>query len=57
MVYSTGDIIDTLVYRMGIDNYQYGPATAVGMMKSLVALLFIAASNKAAEKAAGYRVF
>ena len=51
MVYSTGDIIDTLVYRMGIDNYQYGPATAVGMIIHM-ALFFIAASNKAAEKAA-----
>ncbi|NLC43549.1 MAG: sugar ABC transporter permease [Clostridiales bacterium] len=57
LVYSTGDIIDTLVYRMGIDNYQYGPATAVGMMKSLVALIFIAVSNKVAHKVAGYRVF
>jgi putative aldouronate transport system permease protein len=57
LVYSTGDIIDTLVYRMGIENYQYGPATAVGMMKSLVALIFIAFSNKLAEKIADYRVF
>jgi putative aldouronate transport system permease protein len=30
LVYSTGDIIDTLVYRIGIMNYQYGIATAVG---------------------------
>ena len=56
-VYETGDIIDTLVYRMGIQNYQFGPATAVGMMKSLVALFFIVLSNWTAEKIAGYRVF
>jgi putative aldouronate transport system permease protein len=56
-VYKTGDIIDTLVYRMGIQNYQFGTATAIGLMKSLVALIFIAASNKAADKIAGYRVF
>lgn len=57
MVYSTGDIIDTLVYRMGIQNYQFGVATAVGLMKSLVALIFISASNKMAEKIGGYKVF
>lgn len=56
-VYSTGDIIDTLVYRMGLQNYQFGVATAVGLMKSLVALIMIAASNKAAQKLAGYKVF
>lgn len=57
MVYSTGDILDTLVYRMGIQNYQFGAATAVGLIKSVVALIFIAASNKGAEKIGGYRVF
>jgi len=56
-VYKTGDIIDTLVYRTGIQNYQFGVATAVGLMKSLVVLILIAVSNKAAEKIAGYRVF
>lgn len=56
-VYKTGDIIDTLVYRMGLENYQFGVATAVGLMKSVVALIMIAASNKAAQKLAGYKVF
>lgn len=56
-VYKTGDIIDTLVYRMGLQNYQFGVATAVGLMKSVVALIMIAASNKAAQKIAGYKVF
>src|SRR5690606_972871 len=34
LVYRTGDIIDTLVYRIGIVNFQYGVATAVGLFKS-----------------------
>jgi putative aldouronate transport system permease protein len=47
LVYSTGDIIDTLVYRIGILNYQYGIATAVGLFKSVVSLLLIGIAYKA----------
>ena len=35
LVYDTGDIIDTYVYRIGLKNAQYGLATAVGLMKLL----------------------
>lgn len=56
IVYSTGDVIDTLVYRTGMQNYQYGVATAVGLMKSLVAFIMIAFSNQLARRIAGYRV-
>ena len=34
LVYETGDIIDTFVYRLGIEQAQYSPATAVGIFKS-----------------------
>jgi putative aldouronate transport system permease protein len=57
MVYRTGDIIDTLVYRTGILNYQYGVATAVGLFKSVVSLLLIGIAYKLAAKFAGYRIF
>ena len=33
LVYSTGDIIDTWVYRAGLQNLQYSLATAVGLFK------------------------
>jgi putative aldouronate transport system permease protein len=56
-VYRTGDIIDTLVYRMGLVNNQYGPATAVGLLKSVVALGLITLSYRLADKLAGYRIF
>ena len=57
LVYRTGDIIDTLVYRTGILNNQYGVATAVGLLKSLVSLVLIAIAYKLADKWAGYRIF
>ena len=36
VVYKTGDIIDTWVYRSGLLGYQYSLATAVGLLKSVV---------------------
>jgi putative aldouronate transport system permease protein len=57
VVYRTGDIIDTLVYRTGIMNSQYGVATAVGLFKSVVSLLLIGIAYKLAAKFADYRIF
>lgn len=56
-VYESGDIIDTLVYRLGIQQQQYSFSTAVGLFKSIVSLILIAGSNKLADKYAGYKVF
>ena len=57
LVFRTGDIIDTLVYRTGILNNQYGVATAVGLLKSVVSLLLIAIGYKLAAKWADYKIF
>jgi putative aldouronate transport system permease protein len=56
-VYKTGDIIDTLVYRLGISNMQFSVATAAGLFKSVVSLVLIAVSYKLAYKYADYRIF
>lgn len=56
-VYSTGDIIDTLVYRLGLVNQQYSLSATVGFFKSVVSGILIVASYKLADKFAGYRVF
>lgn len=57
LVYSTGDIIDTFVYRMGILSAQFGPATAVGLFQSLVSFVLIMTGYWMADRFAGYRVF
>jgi len=57
MVYSTGDIIDTLVYRLGLIDAQYGVATAVGLFKSAISFVLIVLANFLANRYAGYRVF
>ncbi|NIK68611.1 MULTISPECIES: ABC transporter permease subunit [unclassified Paenibacillus] len=57
IVYQTGDIIDTYVYRAGLQEIQYGLATAVGLLKSLVSFLLIAVSYMLAARFANYRIF
>jgi putative aldouronate transport system permease protein len=56
-VYKTGDILDTLVYRMGLVDAQYGVATAVGLFKSLVSFIMLAGSYALAYRYTDYRVF
>lgn len=57
LVYKTGDILDTYIYRMGIVSGQYSFATAVGLFKSVVGMVLIVSGNFAAKKFAGYRIF
>ncbi|TLS53654.1 sugar ABC transporter permease [Paenibacillus antri] len=57
VVYESGDIIDTFVYRIGLVEAQYGLATAVGLLKSVVSLILISVSYFLAYRFANYRIF
>lgn len=57
LVYSTGDIIDTWVYRLGLQNLQYSLATAAGLFKSGISFVLIVISYSLAYKFADYTVF
>jgi putative aldouronate transport system permease protein len=57
VVYQSGDIIDTYVYRLGIQQAQYSVGAAVGLFKSLVSCIMVCISYVLADKAAGYRIF
>lgn len=56
-VYSSGDIIDTFVFRQGIQMGQFSTATAVGLFKSVVSFVMISLSYIIANKYSDYRVF
>ena len=56
-VYQSGDIIDTMVYRMGLVEAQYSVATAIGLCKSIVSLALISTAYWMAYKFAQYRIF
>ena len=57
VVLDSGDIIDTLVFRIGFGNGQFGLSTAAGLFKSVVSCVLIISSYKIAYKTSGYRVF
>ena len=57
VVYETGDVIDTYVYRLGIEQAQYSIGTAIGLFKSAVSCVLVGISYFLADKVAGYRVF
>ena len=57
IVYQTSDIIDTYVYRMGLQKLQFSFGTAVGLLKSVVSFILIVISYVLADRFAGYRIF
>jgi len=57
IVYSTGDILDTYVYRIGLIQGQYSIGTAVGLFKTVISLILIGISYWVANKFANYRIF
>ena len=57
LVMSTGDIIDTYVYRVGITNMQFSLATAAGLFKSVVSFVLVVTSYVLANKFADYNIF
>lgn len=55
-VWQTGDIIDTYVYRLGIQQAQYAVGAAVGLFKSIVSAILVVISYVLADRVAGYRI-
>ena len=61
-VYKTGDVLDTLVYRVGIEGIRgtlprYEIATAMGLFKSSVSMVLTCTAYYCAYKFADYRIF
>lgn len=50
MTYSTGDIFDTYVYRVGILQAQYSITTAVGLFQSVIGLVLVVFFNQLSRK-------
>jgi len=57
IVYETGDVIDTWVFRMGLRRAQFSIATAFGLFRSLVSLILLTVAYYIAYKKYDYRVF
>lgn len=52
-VKSVADIIDTYVYELGIQKRDYSLSTAVGLFKSIIALIMVVGTNFVAKKING----
>jgi putative aldouronate transport system permease protein len=57
LVYETGDILDTLTYRMGFDSGNFGLSTAAGLFKSIISAVLLILSYRIADKTVGYEIF
>jgi putative aldouronate transport system permease protein len=47
---SVSDVIDTYVYRIGISNFRFSYATAVGLFKAVVSVIMLTIANAIARK-------
>lgn len=57
LVMDTGDIIDTFVYRLGLEQGKYAVSTAVGLFKSVISMVLISSAYYLAKRFANYRIF
>ncbi|WP_370569697.1 ABC transporter permease [Sporosarcina sp. BP05] len=57
MVYETGDILDTYVYRIGLIGREYSFGTAVGLFKSIIGMVLILSANNAAKRYTDRKLF
>jgi len=44
--YTASEVIDTYVYKMGLGSMRYSYATAVGLLKSIIAVILLVGANK-----------
>ncbi len=52
-VYDSSDIIDTYVYRIGINDMKYDLSTAVGLFKNIVGFILVVGTNMIAKRISG----
>lgn len=48
--YETADVIETYVYRQGLQSANYSYATAVGMFQSIIGFVLVVLTNKVSKK-------
>ncbi|MBD2847092.1 sugar ABC transporter permease [Paenibacillus sp. IB182496] len=51
--FETGDVFDTYVYRVGLEQFQYSYTAAIGMFRSVIGLALVLLANYAARRLSG----
>ena len=57
VVYQVGDIIDTYVYRVGLVEFDYSYATAIGLFKNVVGLALLVTTNMVTKRFSEYGIW
>lgn len=57
LVRNVGEVIDTYVYRVGLQGAQYSYTTAIGILKSLVGLVMVVSLNQLSKKVTGESMY
>lgn len=57
IVYEAGDILDTYIYRIGLIGRQYSFGAAVGLCRSVVAMVLLVSANHLTDKLTGQRIY
>jgi len=52
LTYSTGDVISTYLYRIGLESSNFSYATAIGLFESLIGLVLVLSANYLSRKIA-----
>ena len=56
-VYDVADIIDTLVYRLGVSDGEIEQSTAVGLFKNVINFILLLTGNWLTKKMCGYSMY
>ncbi len=54
LVYEIADIIDTYIYRVGLQGFEFEFGTAVGLTKNVIALVLVLAVDRIVRRVTGY---
>lgn len=57
IVYESGDVLDTYVYRIGLVGRQYSFGTAVGLCRSIVSMVLLLGANRLTQKFTDQKIF
>lgn len=54
---AVSDILDTLVYRVGLSNQNYSYATAIGLFSGIIGVILVTGANAISRKATGESIY
>ncbi len=57
IVYDTGDVLDTYIYRIGLIGRQYSFGSAVGLFRSVIGMILLLNANQLTKKLTGQKIF